>query len=48
MFFIKKDEKKIMKPRFDPDDRVPSWIPSTLEPVSEDTEDLKSKDQRFH
>lgn len=27
MFFIKKDEKKVKKPQFDPDDRVPSWIP---------------------
>lgn len=51
MFFIKKEEKKITKPQFDPDSRVPSWFPldrEKMKPSAEDTEDLKSANQQSH
>jgi hypothetical protein len=50
MFFIKK-EKKITKPLSDSDSRVPSWFPLDREqhqPVSSNTEDLKSTNPKSH
>ena len=47
MFQFIKKEKKVVKERYDPEERVPSWIP-LHQPVSSNTEDLKSTNLKSH